>query len=107
MHRKLYGIKIQFVRQKNTLNGQKIIFIYGNDESRSRWFDPKDIINTSEMIVNRDQIPISATMVREMMVLDKRKEWMQMVNPKLHKMYNELRDELISVPFYNNYKNNI
>lgn len=81
--------------------------IYGNDESRSRWFDPKDIINTSEMIVNRGQIPISATMVREAMVLDKRKEWMQMVNPKLHKMYNELRDELMSVPFYNNYKNNI
>lgn len=76
------------------------LMIYGNDESRSRWFDPADIRDTSEFIVNRGRIPISATMVREAMVFDRRKEWMNMVNPKLHKMYDELRAELMSVPFY-------
>lgn len=76
------------------------VMIYGNDESRSRWFAPEDIIDTSEVIVNRGRIPISATMVREAMVFDRRKEWMSMVNPKLHKMYDELRAELMSVPFY-------
>lgn len=76
------------------------LMIYGNDESRSRWFAPEDIKDTSEFIVNRGRIPISATMVREAMVFDKRKEWMDMVNPKLHKMYNELRDELMTVSFY-------
>lgn len=76
------------------------LMIYGNDESRSKWFDPEDIRDTSEFIVNRGRIPISATMVREAMVFDKRKEWMSMVNPKLHKMYSELRDELMSVQFY-------
>lgn len=76
------------------------LMIYGNDESRSKWFDPEDIRDTSEFIVNRSRIPISATMVREAMVFDKRKEWMSMVNPKLHKMYSELRDELMSVQFY-------
>lgn len=78
------------------------LMIYGNDESRSRWFAPEDIRDTSEFIVNRGRIPISATMVREAMVYDKRKEWMGMVNPKLHKMYNELRDELMTVDFYKN-----
>ena len=39
-------------------------------------------------------------MVREMMVKDDRKEWMKWVNPKLHKMYDEIRRELMSVPFY-------
>ena len=39
-------------------------------------------------------------MVREAMVFDRRKEWMNMVNPKLHKMYDELRAELMSVSFY-------
>lgn len=34
------------------------------------------------------------------MVYDDRKKWMSMVNPKLHKMYSELREELMSVPFY-------
>lgn len=76
------------------------LMIYGNDESRSRWFAPEDIRDTSELIVNRGRIPISATMVRKAMVFDRRKEWMSMVNPKLHKMYARLRDELMTVPFY-------
>lgn len=78
------------------------LMIYGNDESRSQWFDTKDIVDTSEFIVNRGRIPISATLVREAMVFDRRKEWMRMVNPKLHKMYDRLRSELMAVPFYQN-----
>lgn len=81
------------------------LMIYGNDESRSKWFAPEDIRDTSEFIVNRGRIPISATMVREAMVFDRRKEWMSMVNPKLHKMYNELRDELMTITFYKNMLN--
>lgn len=80
------------------------LMIYGNDEARSKWFDPEDIRYTSEFIINRGRIPVSATMVRKAMVLDNRKEWMSMVNPKLHKLYNELRDELMSVPFYQEMK---
>lgn len=76
------------------------LMIYGNDEARSKWFDPEDIRDTSEHIVNRGRIPISATMVRKAMVQDERKKWMSMVNPKLHKMYGRLREELMSVPFY-------
>lgn len=74
--------------------------IYGNDEARSRWFDPEDIRDTSEFIVNRGRIPISATMVREAMAKDDRKAWMSMVNPRLHKLYDRLRSELMTIPFY-------
>lgn len=76
------------------------LMIYGNDESRSRWFDTEDIKDTSEFIVNRGALPISATMLRELMVKDSRREWMKWVDPKLHKMYDRLRNELMSVPFY-------
>ena len=76
------------------------VMIYGNDESRSQWFDKKDLANTTEMIINRAELPISATMLRQLMVADSRKEWMKWVNPKLHKMYDELRRELMSVDFY-------
>ena len=34
------------------------------------------------------------------MVEDRRKEWMELVNPRLHKMYDELRNELMTVEFY-------
>ena len=76
------------------------LMIYGNDESRSKWFDPKDIRDVTEIIVNRGRIPISATEVRKLMVEDNRREWQKWVNPKLHKMYDEIRGELMSVPFY-------
>lgn len=83
------------------------VMIYGNDESRSGWFDKKDLKNTTELIINRTELPISATMLRQLMVIDDRKEWMKLVNPRLHKMYDELRRELMGVPFYQEMKANL
>ena len=76
------------------------LMVYGNDDARSKWFDPEDIKEITEVIVNRSKIPISATMVRQYMVFGDRRAWQSCVNPKLHKMFNELRDELMTVPFY-------
>lgn len=82
------------------------LMIYGNDDRRSKWFDKDDIKDVTEVIVNRGRIPITATQVREYMVFDDRHEWQKWVNPKLHKMYDELRSELMSIPFYQElYKN--
>lgn len=78
------------------------IMLYGNDESRSKWFDPEDIKDVYEFIIPRGRIPISATMVRHAMANDRRKLWMSMVSPRLHKMYDELRAELMEVEFYQN-----
>lgn len=76
------------------------LMIYGNDESRSRWFDINDIKDTAEFIIPRSRLPISATMLREMMVKDEHREWMKWVSPKLHKMYDRLRSELMEVSYY-------
>lgn len=76
------------------------IMVYGNDESRSQWFSKEDLKNTAELIINRAELPISATMLRELMVKDEREEWMKYVHPRLHKMYDELRAELMSVDYY-------
>ena len=78
------------------------IMIYGNDESRSQWFSKEDLQGITELIVNRSDLPISATMLREYMVQDRRQDWMQCVNPKLHKMYDEIRRELLTVDYYEN-----
>jgi nicotinamide-nucleotide adenylyltransferase len=76
------------------------LMIYGNDEARSKWFDPEDIKDTAEFIIPRGRLPISATMIREMMIKDERKEWMKWVDPKIHKLYDKLRSELMSIPYY-------
>lgn len=76
------------------------VMIYGNDEARSRWFDPEDIKDTLEIVVPRSKIKISATEIRKMLVKDDRERWMQFVHPRLHKMYDLLRAELLSCDFY-------
>lgn len=83
------------------------VMIYGNDESRSSWFDKNDLKNTTELIINRNELPISATMLRQLMVENNRKEWMKWVNPRLHKMYDELRKELMTIKYYRNQKEGI
>lgn len=83
------------------------VMIYGNDESRSGWFDKKDLKNTTELIINREELPISATMLRRLMVENNRKEWMKYVNPKLHKMYDEIRDEIMTVDYYKGGSQNV
>lgn len=76
------------------------LMIYGNDEARSRWFDPEDIKDTSEVIIPRSRLPISATQIRKLMVEDNREEWMKWVDPKLHKLYDRLRSELMEIDYY-------
>lgn len=76
------------------------IMIYGNDESRSGWFSKADLKNTAELILNRYDMLLSATKVREYMAKDMRKEWMDSVNPRLHKLYDTLREELMTIDFY-------
>lgn len=83
------------------------LMISGNDEERNNWFAPEDIVDMSQLIVNRGRISISATMVRKFMVEDNRKEWMHWVNPKLHKMYDEIRRELMTIPFYQEMRDKI
>jgi len=76
------------------------LMIYGNDESRSRWFDLEDIKDTLEVIVPRSKLPISATILRELLVNNQRREWMKWVHPRLHKFYDEIRTELLTTMYY-------
>ena len=76
------------------------IMVYGNDEFRSRWFAPEDLIETAELVIPRSRIPISATMLREALVRDDFDYWSKFVHDKTHKMYDRLRRELLAVPAY-------
>jgi nicotinamide-nucleotide adenylyltransferase len=76
------------------------IMIYGNDEQRSGWFAPDDIKTITEMIVSRANLPISATMLRGFMAEDRYDDWARNVNPRLHKHYDKLRQELLSIDYY-------
>lgn len=78
------------------------IILYGKEEGRDgySWFADEDMTKTTQMIVNRSDVPVCATYLRDMMCMDNREEWMNWVDDKLHKYYDELRSELMSVDYY-------
>ncbi len=76
------------------------LMVYGNDEFRSKWFDPEDITETAELVMPRSRIPISATMLREALVRDDFEYWSKFVDEKTHKMYDRLRRELLATEPY-------
>lgn len=76
------------------------VMIYGNDPEREAWFDPKDTTNTTMVSINRNKIAISATALRTLMAQDNREEWMKWVDPRLHKHYDRLRSELMTINYY-------
>lgn len=78
------------------------LMIYGNDESRSRWFNTEDIKDVTEIIVPRSRLPISATELRRALVEDNKEMWFKYHNPRLHKYYDILRGELLAAKPYGN-----
>ena len=76
------------------------LMVYGNDEFRSKWFDPNDITDTAELVIPRSRIPISATKLREALVKDDFEYWSKFVDDKTHKMYDRLRCELLATEPY-------
>ena len=76
------------------------LMVYGNDEFRSKWFAPEDLIGTAELIIPRSTIPVSGTMVRGMLVIGDETGWQKSTDPLIHGMYSRLRDELMEVDVY-------
>ena len=76
------------------------LMVYGNDEFRSKWFAPEDLIGTAELIIPRSTIPVSGTMVRGMLVIGDETGWQKATDPLIHGMYSRLRDELMEVDVY-------
>lgn len=76
------------------------LMVYGNDEFRSKWFAPEDLVGTAELIIPRSTLPISGTMIRGMLVIDDETSWQKNTPALIHGMYDRLRSELMSVPIY-------
>ena len=83
------------------------LMVYGNDEFRSKWFAPEDIMDTAELVIPRSRIPISATLLREALLKDDFEYWARFVDEKTHKMYDRLRRELLATDPYRELFNNM
>lgn len=80
------------------------VIIFGNDEERGKWFSKEDINGIDEYEIPRGNIPISATMVRQMMIDNDKEDWKRWVNPKIYPLYDEMREKLLKVGILNKIK---
>ena len=92
----------RYVKQEIIYHKHKFanLMVYGNDEFRSKWFAPEDLIGTAELIIPRSTLPISGTQIRGMLVIGDETSWQKATPDLIHGMYGRLRDELMAVDIY-------
>jgi bifunctional NMN adenylyltransferase/nudix hydrolase len=79
------------------------VMIFGNDgpeNSPMQWFDEKWQDKLSFVQIARPAQAVSATKLREAMLLGKEAEWKKGVPIPTHKYYGILREQLLKIPFY-------
>lgn len=64
------------------------LMIFGNDESRNNWFAEED--NLPSVVLSREEIPISATQIREAIKIGNKEVFFENTNTKIHKHYDLL-----------------
>lgn len=79
------------------LNSRPECIIYGKDKNIFKCFSKNTVKNITEVMVDRDQLMISATKMREFLLNDDEKSWKLYSNEKIHMEYKKLRNELLKV----------
>lgn len=81
--------------------------VYGNDENRKGWFAPEDIEGVRNIVINRENNPVSATKMRELMAKGELLEWTWNAPYWIHNHFDHLREELLKVPYYKEMSENV
>lgn len=68
------------------------LMIYGNDERRSGWFSDEDAEDIDTCAFRRQDLPISATEMREFLRNDDFDSWRKYADPKIWDYYYALRN---------------
>ena len=98
--------RVQMWRKYFEIEEELDCFIYGNDEERQSWYRPESISKVSQVVLARGTIPISATLMRDFIVSDRQSTWLKympierMKPEDILNLYNELREELLRIPYY-------
>lgn len=92
------------IREENNIANQLDVLVFGNDEERESWFNPKDIEKLSFVRVPRVEVDISATALRGFMARNALENWKHFVNPVLWKHYDELRSILVNISDISDYR---
>lgn len=85
-----------FKNAKKYIDPVDYIF-FGNEVKHNLWYSEEHSKNTVFQVLDRSDIKISATEVRDAIIKDDREFFEKFTNPAIHKFYDELREILLKV----------
>ena len=71
------------------------LLVSGKEARRLDWFDSVEGVRIAELYIPKT-IDISASQVRDFLITDDRSTWENYVNPKIHPMYDQLRETVLA-----------
>lgn len=85
------------LREASDIMGERVdSIIYGNDKNILKCFSIRDLRNINDIKVNRENLKISATDVRNILSIDDKQEWEKNVNSRIYNEYDYLKNKLLS-----------
>lgn len=83
------------LNEAKTILGQKPeLIIYGKDKDINKCFSKIAIGRLTELIIDRKELVVSATQMRNYLEEDNETEWKKYSDEKIHSKYNELKNML-------------
>ncbi len=76
------------------------LIVSGNDEIRKDWFSEEQMRGVDELLVDRNEINISATELRGYILLNDKESWSKFVPEQIIEDFEKIRKELLEVPVY-------
>lgn len=103
--------RIQMWKNYFNVPGELDLLITGEEEDRKKWFRPEEVMKVNQLILSREQLPVSATMMRQFLIDDNWTEWVRWMPVyesagaritfgDARELYDELREELMRIPHY-------
>lgn len=76
------------------------LIVTGNDDLRKGWFSEEQMKNTTEILIDRKKLDISATELRGYLLLDDKKTWEKYVPKEIKDDFENIRAELLKTKEY-------
>jgi len=83
------------------------LIISGNDEMRKGWFSEEQMKNTTEVLIDRRQINISASELRGYILLNDKSNWIKYVPKEIYNDFDTIKQKLLEVKEYKEILNKI
>jgi len=80
----------------NYYTGSSPNAVYSGDEAKTGWLYRRKKIKLIK--IPREELPISATKIKDLLKQNKKEDWKSITNNKIHSEYDKLRKIVLSIP---------